>query len=116
MYYVESNHEAIIDADTFQKVQKEINCRANHYKPTSGIKEYIFTSKIECGICGKNYRRKIAGSGTKYEKPIWIYVLLLIPTVKSTALQVEYPKKQSKNYLVRHSELQSSMNRYSKTK
>ncbi len=72
MYYVESNHEAIIDADTFQKVQKEINCRANHYKPTSGTKEYIFTSKIECGICGKNYRRKIAGSGTKYEKPIWI--------------------------------------------
>ena len=45
MYYVESNHEAIIDADTFQKVQKEINCRANHYKPTSGIKEYIFTSQ-----------------------------------------------------------------------
>lgn len=72
IYYVESNHEAIIDVDTFQKVQKEINCRANHYKPTSGTKEYIFTSKIECGICGKNYRRKIAESGTKYEKPIWI--------------------------------------------
>ena len=72
MYYVESNHEPIIDIDTFQKVQKEINCRANHYKPTSGTKEYVFTGKIECGICGKNYRRKISASSTKYEKPIWI--------------------------------------------
>ena len=72
MYYVEENHEPIIDIDTFQKVQKEINRRSKRYKPTNSYKEYAFTYKIECGICGKNYRRKISASGTKYEKPIWI--------------------------------------------
>ncbi len=72
MYYVESNHEPIIDVDTFQKVQGEIKKRAKHNKATNSSKEYVFTGKIECGICGKNYRRKISASGTKYEKPIWI--------------------------------------------
>lgn len=72
MYYVESNHEAIIDADTFQKVQDEIKKRAKHHKATGSSKEYAFTQKIECGLCGKNYRRKISASGTKYENPIWI--------------------------------------------
>lgn len=72
MYYVESNHEPIIDADTFQKVQDKIKKRAKHHKATNSSKEYAFTQKIECGLCGKNYRRKISASGTKYENPIWI--------------------------------------------
>ena len=72
MYYIESNHEAIIDVGTFQKVQDEIKERAKHHKTTNSSKEYAFTQKIECGLCGKNYRRKISASGTKYEKPIWI--------------------------------------------
>lgn len=72
MYYVESNHEPIIDVDTFQKVQDKIKKQAKHHKATGSSKEYAFTQKIECGICGKNYRRKISASGTKYEKPIWI--------------------------------------------
>ncbi len=72
MYYVESNHEAIIDADTFQKVQEKIKKQAKHNKATNSSKKYAFTQKIECGLCGKNYRRKISASGTKYEKPIWI--------------------------------------------
>ena len=72
MYYVESNHEPIIDADTFQKVQDKIKKRAKHNKATNSSKEYAFTQKIKCGLCGKNYRRKISASGTKYEKPIWI--------------------------------------------
>ena len=72
MYYVESNHEPIIDIETFQKVQDEIKKRAKHHKATGSSKEYASTQKIECGLCGKNYRRKISASGTKYEKPIWI--------------------------------------------
>ncbi len=36
--------------------------------------------------------------------------------VKSTALQVESPKKQSRSYLVRCLESQSLMNKYLKTK
>jgi DNA invertase Pin-like site-specific DNA recombinase len=72
MYYVESNHEPIIDVDTFQKVQDKIKKQAKHHKATGSSKEYAFTQKIGCGLCGKNYRRKISASGTKYEKPIWI--------------------------------------------
>ncbi len=72
MYYIESNHEPIIDIETFQKVQDEIKKRAKHHKATNSSKKYAFTQKIECGLCGKNYRRKISASGTKYEKQIWI--------------------------------------------
>lgn len=71
-YYVEGNHEAIIDIDTFNKVQDEIKRRAKKYKSKSCLKTYPFTGKIKCGLCGKNYKRKIAESGTKYEKPVWI--------------------------------------------
>lgn len=57
---------------TFIKVQDKIKKQAKHHKATNSSKEYVFTGKIECGLCGKNYRRKISASGTKYEKPIWI--------------------------------------------
>ena len=72
MYYVENNHEPIIDADTFQKVQDEISRRTKHNRVSSNQVTYPFSKKIKCGICGKNYRRKIAKIKTKYEKPVWM--------------------------------------------
>ena len=72
MYFVESNHEAIIDIETFKKVQEEIKRRTKVYKFRENLKKYVFTGKIQCGICGKNYRRRIAGCGTKYEKATWL--------------------------------------------
>lgn len=72
-YYVENNHEAIIDKNTFEKVQKEIERRNNKIKNSKKFSDnYIFTKKITCGKCGKHYRRKIANAGTKYAKPVWI--------------------------------------------
>ncbi|GMB10627.1 MAG: recombinase family protein [Candidatus Improbicoccus devescovinae] len=75
MYLVKNSHEAIIDREIFDKVQNEIRRRAEIYKPKNKLKsesKYLFTSKIKCEICGKNYRRKINGVGTKYEKAVWI--------------------------------------------
>ena len=73
MYQVIDSHEAIIDKVTFAKVQFEIERRAVKfcYKPQPK-KQYLFTSLISCGQCGKHYRRKQTNAGTKYIKPVWI--------------------------------------------
>lgn len=69
-FYIGNNHEAIIDKETFKKVQIEIEKRE---KNKGNPKEtYPFTGKIICGQCGKHYRRKISNAGTKYAKPVWI--------------------------------------------
>ncbi len=65
-YYVQDSHEAIIDRDTFSKVQAEIQRRAE--KHTSGKpNSYLFTGKIICGKCGKHYKRK-----TRSNRVVWI--------------------------------------------
>jgi len=56
-YYVSDNHEPIVSKDTFEAVQKEIAFRAEKHTQKSGTAS-VFTKKIRCGICGKNYRRK----------------------------------------------------------
>lgn len=71
-YFVEENHEAIIDKETFEKVQQEIKNRTNQQKSHKPKATYPFTSKIVCGQCGKHYKRKIGNAGTKYAHPIWI--------------------------------------------
>lgn len=77
MYQVIDSHEAIIDKETFAKVQSEIKLRAAkfHSKPQPN-KTYLFTGLISCGLCGKHYRRKQANAGTKYVKPVWICATL----------------------------------------
>lgn len=71
-YYVENNHEAIIDIETFEKVQQKIKSQPNSSKKEKTKNTYPFTSKITCGQCGKHYRRKINGMGSKYAHPVWI--------------------------------------------
>lgn len=57
-YYVENNHEPIIDMDTFEKVQSQISARRQElYFRDSAIPVYPFTRKIVCGKCGKHYIR-----------------------------------------------------------
>lgn len=71
MYFVKDSHEPIIDRETFERVQKERKRRAAGCLSIN--KEiYPFTGKIQCGCCGKNYRRKIANAGSKYASPVWI--------------------------------------------
>ena len=68
-YYVEGNHEAIIDPDVFEMVQREIERRGKGKKYHSGV--HAFSSKIKCGECGCWYGSKVWHSNSKYRKVIW---------------------------------------------
>lgn len=57
-YYVEEDHEAIIDKDVFGSVQTLMAQRRVEYARPQGH-ESAFSRKIRCAICGKNYRRKV---------------------------------------------------------
>lgn len=73
MYYVEDSHEAIIDQETFDLVQKELKRRtAKFYHANTNSAPYLFTGLLHCGICGKHYRRRISNSNSKYRKATWI--------------------------------------------
>lgn len=56
-YYVEEDHEAIVDRDVFGTVQNIMAQRRDEYPHPQGH-ESAFSRKIRCAICGKNYRRK----------------------------------------------------------
>jgi len=89
-YFVEGNHEPIIDRETFDAVQAEIAQRramdivnggkkaaddAEDYLPEleeQKLSDLPLGKYIHCGICGKKYRRKITRMGTPYAAPIWI--------------------------------------------
>lgn len=70
MYFAEETHEAIIDAETFQKVQERFayNTRYGRYR---GGTRNCFSEKIICGCCGMPFGR----GKTKREKgnkyPSW---------------------------------------------
>ena len=69
-YYVENNHEAIIDPATFDLVQAEVLRRAkakgSRYSGTG-----LFASKIKCGECGSWYGSKVWHSNSKYRREIY---------------------------------------------
>ena len=67
-YHVEDAHEAIIDMDTFSRVQEEMERRTKKYGHASKSKNrYPFTGLLVCGNCGKSYRRKVTAT-----QPVWI--------------------------------------------
>ena len=53
-YFVEESHPAIIDKETFLKANELIEKK--HF--TSNKTKSVFSRKIFCGCCGKNYNRK----------------------------------------------------------
>ena len=72
-YYVAGSHEAIIDRDTFNRVQEELKKREPQQRTFSeNSPTYPFSSKLVCLICGKHYRRRITNAGCKYAQPAWI--------------------------------------------
>ena len=66
-YYVENNHEPIISKEIFEAVQLELERRREKHCKTTIPQKYAFTGKIECGNCGKNYRRKVTTT-----RVVWI--------------------------------------------
>lgn len=57
-YHVEGSHEAIIDLETWNKVQEEIKRRNAKIKRKMNPIESPLKGKIKCGCCGKNFLRK----------------------------------------------------------
>lgn len=68
-YYIENSHPAIIDAETFDLVQKEIERRNPHRHKLH--RSSPLNAKIICGECGGFYGRKVWHSNSKYRKSIW---------------------------------------------
>lgn len=57
-YYVENSHEAIIDRDTFERVQRLLGSRkCSTFQQTI----YPLTGKIRCPECGRTFRRQRVG-------------------------------------------------------
>ena len=68
-YYIENSHPAIIDAETFDLVQKEIERRRPHRYQLH--RSSPLNAKIICGECGGFYGRKVWHSNSKYRKSVW---------------------------------------------
>ena len=70
-YYVENNHEAIIDKKTFEAVKAEMARRAAKAKPLREPTFSEFTGRITCDRCGARFCKRITAIGTKYAKARW---------------------------------------------
>ena len=58
-YFVTQAHEAIIDQDTFDKVQRMLTDSSKRNQPAKPVNaRYPLTGKIVCGNCGKHFQRK----------------------------------------------------------
>lgn len=57
-YYAEGTHDAIIDRETFERVQKLLKERSNQYGFSNPNKSYPLTKKLRCQICGANFVRR----------------------------------------------------------
>ena len=68
-YYVTGNHEAIIDPEIFDMVQRELARRCKGRNRHSGVHD--FSGKIKCGECGSWYGSKMWHSNDKYRRVIW---------------------------------------------
>lgn len=68
-YYIENDHEAIIDPVTFDEVQAEILRR--NKSTTSKKKDLVFAGRVRCGQCGSIFGPKVWHSNDKYRTVIW---------------------------------------------
>ena len=72
-YYVTGTHPAIIDKETWNAVQKEIERREElGYLANQGLGFSCFTSKVFCGKCGHTYRRRMTGTKNRNKLYKWI--------------------------------------------
>ena len=68
-YYVTGNHEAIIEPEVFDMVQRELARRGKGRNRHSGV--HAFSGKIKCGTCGSWFGSKVWHSNDKYRRIIW---------------------------------------------
>ena len=68
MYRAEETHEAIIDKETYNKVQQEMFRRKEKFNAGDKSSErYPFSGMIMCDCCGASYRRKVTSA-----RVVWI--------------------------------------------
>ena len=77
MYYVKDTHPAVINREDFEKAQELMVERARSKGNTEGdrekyLKRYTFTHTIECGHCGKTYKRHLDNCGNVAESVCWV--------------------------------------------
>ena len=62
-YYITDNHPAIIDRETFEKVQEKIK-ESYEFNPAAHriVKPSCFSAKVVCGKCGRNFVKGLAKS------------------------------------------------------
>ena len=75
-YYAEGTHPAIIDKETFERAQEIMRRNRIKFQGEQGKDRYVFTSKIECEICGRNFKHKKRGNkhtymGMLYTSQVW---------------------------------------------
>ena len=68
-YYVEGDHEAIIQPEIFDRVQILMEARSGGRKRSSSVN--VLAGKIKCGDCGSWYGSKVWHSNDKYRRVIW---------------------------------------------
>ena len=79
-YYIQNNHPAIIDRNTFQAVQAEIARRTNIRRVSEKSRtefgkysgKYALSGMIICGQCGSVYRRKTWTKKNGEKEGVWI--------------------------------------------
>ncbi|MBQ6270808.1 MAG: recombinase family protein [Clostridiales bacterium] len=77
MCNIEDDHEAIISIEDWNKAQEITKQRSVIHKDgklkgtTNNSNQSVFTSKLVCGYCGKNYFRRVSHAGSPSEKIIW---------------------------------------------
>ena len=66
-YYVKDHHIPIISREVWNKCQEILSKRSKKIIPdgkshlSKFTSKYAFSSKIECGLCGTNYARRVSG-------------------------------------------------------
>ena len=74
-YLVQDDHEAIIDMDTFERVQEQLarNKEMGRFPYNHTGEKYPFTMKVVCGCCGRHYTRQLWNtSKVGRKRPTWV--------------------------------------------
>lgn len=69
-YYIQNSHAAIIDREVFERVQALLQKKAKRYQPKNPSQTTALNRRIQCGVCGKTFRRK--GSDNQQNKVMWV--------------------------------------------
>ena len=74
-YLVQDDHEAIIDMETFERVQEQLarNKEMGRFPYNHTGEKYPFTMKVVCGYCGRHYTRQLWNTSKVGRKcPTWV--------------------------------------------